>query len=147
MLSQRNLFSVPVDWEYTILSDAHIHTTGLAEELIQANSLRSGQKKRKRSFWKSCLSQNEADFRCVQWTLPQKPPYREVQCREVRSSQCCFPKYHACTTSQLTTAQSGPDPFPSHRIAHVSPPGEEETLSLLITSFLLTDSPKKIKKK
>lgn len=50
MLSQRNLFSVPVDWEYNILSDAHIHTTGLAEELIQANSLRSGQKKRQRSF-------------------------------------------------------------------------------------------------
>lgn len=140
MLSQRDLFSVPVHWEYNIPSDAHIHTTGLAEELIQANSLRSGQKE------ENVLSENLVFLKMKQISDVSSELCLKNLPTE-RSSRCCFPKYHACTTSQLTTAQSGPDPFSSHRIAHISPPGEEETLSLLITSFLLTDSPKKKRKK
>lgn len=140
MLSQRDLFSVPVDWEYNIPSDAHIHTTGLAEELIQANSLWSGQKE-ENVLYENLVFLKMKQISDVSSELCLKNLPTE------RSSQYCFPKYHACTTSQLTTAQSGPDPFPSHRIAHISPPGEEETFWSLPFYWLTVQTKKKTTQK
>lgn len=107
IVSQRDLFSVLVDWEYNTPSDTHIHTTGLAEELVQANILRSGSQKMKifiviiLSFWgwsrfQMCLMDFASKVVCPQSSSP-----------------------------------------------HVSPPCKREPLSVLTTSFLLTDSLRK----
>jgi len=109
---------------------------GLAEVLIQANTLRSGQKQG------NVLSGNLA-FPRMKWISDVSNGLRLQHLPTQRSSQCFSPKCRARTTSQLTAAQAVPGPLPSRRMAQVSPPSKQEPLSALITSFLLTTSPKK----
>lgn len=105
---------------------------GLAEELIPANILRSGQEE-------NVLSENLVFLRMKQISDASNG-LRLKNVPTERSSQCFFLKYRVCKTSQLTIAWSIPNPFSSLRMPHISPPNKWESS---FDHLLFTDNQKK----